>query len=95
MANKLTDDQTGITDDQIRSLHNGYRDGTMNDAIGRHLCKIALAERCIKDESVLIFRYPTAHEREQARLRLAAALAIRHGDLERAEKISELVEVYR
>jgi hypothetical protein len=95
MMKKLTSDQIRITDDQIRDLHNGYRDGTMNDAIGRHLCKIALAERCIKDESVLVFRYPTAHERAQARLRLAAAWAIRHGDFERAEKISELVEVYQ
>jgi hypothetical protein len=67
----------------------------VNDAIGRHLCKVALSERCIKDESVLVFRYPMAHERAQARLRLAAAWAIKHGDLERAEKISELVEVYR
>lgn len=61
-----------LNDDQIRRLHNGFRDGTAHDAIGRHLCRVALKERCIGDDSIPDgLRYPTPDEVDEARRRLA------------------------
>jgi hypothetical protein len=63
-----------ITDDDIRKMFNSARDGTINDAIKRHLCRIALDERCIADDQhPSKYRYPTPHERTEARTRLDAA----------------------
>ncbi len=63
-----------ITDDQIRDLHNGFIEGTATDAVRRHLCYVALAERCIgmPPGSPMKYRYPTPEERYEAKQCLAA-----------------------
>lgn len=68
-----------IADSQIRELHNGFVEGTATDAIGRHLCHVALGECCIgTDNPVMPFRYPTEAERREARNRLADHWNSRH-----------------
>lgn len=60
-----------LTDRHVRELHNGFLDGTATDAIGRHLCHVALGECCIgTDSPVMPLRYPTPEEIEDARSRL-------------------------
>lgn len=62
-----------LTVQMIHLLHNGYREGTATDAIGRHLCRVALGELCIGDDIPGGFRYPTVEEVREAKERLAAA----------------------
>lgn len=67
-----------IADSQIRELHNGFVEGTATDAIGRHLCHVALGECCIGNEGPMPFRYPTEDERREAKRRLADHWNYRH-----------------
>jgi len=61
-----------ITRAQIRQLHNSFRDGTATDAVGRHLCRVALGECCVGDEGIPGgHRYPTDDEIAEAKRRLA------------------------
>lgn len=62
-----------ITDEQIRELHNRFLDGTITDAIGRHLCHVALNECCVSDvgPGKDYKRYPTREECAEAKHRLA------------------------
>lgn len=63
-----------ISDDQIRAMFNSARDGTAHDAVLRHLCKMALNERCVADDQhPSDHRYPTPEERDQALDRLTQA----------------------
>jgi hypothetical protein len=67
-----------ITPAQIRRLHNSYLDGTINDAIGRHLCHVALGECCVGDKTIPGgMRYPTEDEIREAKERLAQSWNIR------------------
>lgn len=82
--NKLARTAKTLTDDEVRETYNSALDGTINDAIKRHLCKVALGEACIRDDRFETltpenpYRYPTADERADARKRLADAWNIRH-----------------
>lgn len=50
----------------------GFRDGTAADAIGRHLCHIALGECCVACASIPGgMRYPNESEIRDAKRRLA------------------------
>lgn len=62
------------SDDTIREAYASFGDGTANDAIGRHLCMIALGERCIAWAGPSERRYPTRAEREEALERLQVRL---------------------
>jgi hypothetical protein len=68
-----------VADDTVRAMFNGARDGTANDAIKRHLCRVALAECCVADDGHPSgTRYPTPAERMLARERLTEAWCDAH-----------------
>jgi hypothetical protein len=67
-----------LTASQIRRMHNSYLEGTITDAIGRHLCRVALGERCIGIEGPMKLRYPTLTEQSTAKKRLATSWNARH-----------------
>lgn len=60
-----------VTNAQIRRLKASLRDGTITDAIGRHMCSIALGGRG------QLGREPTAAERNECRARITRAIADR------------------
>lgn len=65
-----------ITPSQIRAHHNSLRDGTAADAIGRYLCRVALGERCVSDDSHPgDYRYPTDAEIGDAMRRIGEHIA--------------------
>jgi hypothetical protein len=59
---------TSLTDEMILRFGRSKRDGTINDAIGRHICTVALGlgSPTLKD-----------HEIEEAKQRICAALNLR------------------
>lgn len=57
---------------QIHEVHNALRDGTITDAIGRHVCRVALGELCIGDDMPGGLRYPTRAEVKEAKNRVAS-----------------------
>lgn len=69
-----------IEPSHIRQLHNRFRDGTATDAIGRHLCHVALGECCVADNEIPGgMRFPTDGEIEEAKRRLVGHWNAAHG----------------
>jgi hypothetical protein len=71
-----------INDDDIRAIYNSAVEGTATDAIVRHACRVALAERCIGCADPRKKRYPSTTEQAAAREQLARG--IRQGNFKRA-----------